>query len=184
MSEKRSIVEGNGQHAGLLLSPSKKSKLSPDSVVMITPLPNAMVSEMDAWQAGGDAATPGTPIDASAMSVDEVWGLKEGEVSPWARNRDTILAQIERKLKKHKNSAVAYLEAKYAGVEAKEKYARALWQELPPIDHDPPLLAGNLPGKPMGSLTGKDVCVCVSCTWLGSPSCERTGYASQLLTRS
>ena len=55
---------------------------------------------MDAGQAGGDAATPGTPIDASAMSVDEVWGLKEGEDSPWARNRDTILADIERKLQK------------------------------------------------------------------------------------
>ena len=115
---------------------------------------------MDAVQAGGDAATPRTHIDASAMSVDEMWGPKEGEVSPWARNRDTILADIERKLKNHKNSAVAYLEAKYAGVEAKEKYARALWQELPPMDSNPPLLAGNLPGKPMGSLTGQD-CVVV-----------------------
>ena len=55
---------------------------------------------MDVGQAGGDAATPRTPIDASSMSVDEVWGLKEGEVSPWARNRDTILAEIERTLKK------------------------------------------------------------------------------------
>ena len=27
------------------------------------------------------------------------------------------------------------------------------------MDSNPPLLAGNLPGKPMGSLTGKDVCV-------------------------
>ena len=27
----------NGQHAGVVMSPSKKSKLSPDSVVMITP---------------------------------------------------------------------------------------------------------------------------------------------------
>ena len=120
----------------------------------------ATVSEMDAGQAGGDAATPRTHIDASAMSVDEMWGPKEGEVSPWARNRDTILADIERKLKNHKNSAVAYLEAQYAGVDAKEKDARALWQELPPMDSNPPLLAGNLPGKPMGSLTGQD-CVVV-----------------------
>ena len=51
---------------------------------------------MDAGQAGGDAATPSTPI---AMSVDEMWGLKQGEVSPWARNRDAMLAEIERKLK-------------------------------------------------------------------------------------
>lgn len=34
------VVSDNGQHAGLILSPSKKSKLSPDSVVMITPAPN------------------------------------------------------------------------------------------------------------------------------------------------
>ena len=60
----------------------------------------AGVSEMDAGQAGGDAATPRTPNDASAMSVDEAWGLKEGELQPWARNRETILAEIERKLKK------------------------------------------------------------------------------------
>ena len=68
----------------------------------------ARVSEMDAGQAGGDAATPRTPNDASAVSVDEAWCLKEGELQPWARNRETILAEIERKLKKqHKNNAVA-----------------------------------------------------------------------------
>ena len=32
--------EESGQHAGLVLSPSKKCKLSPDSVVMITPPPS------------------------------------------------------------------------------------------------------------------------------------------------
>ena len=32
--------ELSGQHAGLVLSPSKKCKLSPDSVVMITPPPS------------------------------------------------------------------------------------------------------------------------------------------------
>ena len=51
-----------------------------------------------------------------------------------------------------------YLEAKYSTVEDNEKYARALWQEFPPMDNNPPLLAGNLPGKPTGSLTGQDVC--------------------------
>ena len=53
MSEKRAngdqlhVVTANGQTAGLVLSPSKKSKLSPDSVVMITPLPNAMTATAD-----------------------------------------------------------------------------------------------------------------------------------------
>ena len=139
----------------------------------------ARVSEMDAGQAGGDAATPRTPIDASAMSVDEVWGLKEGEVSPWARNRDTILADIERKLKRHKNSAVAYLEAKYAGVEAKEKYARALWQEFPPMDTNSPELGSQSVlerGKPVGLLTAQDVCVVhlATISFSGASVCEPT----------
>ena len=41
------VVTAAGQHAGLVLSPSKKSKLSPDSVVLITPLPNAMSNQLD-----------------------------------------------------------------------------------------------------------------------------------------
>ena len=117
------------------------------------------VSEMDAEQAGGDAATPRQPNAASAMSVDEAWDLRPGELQPSARNRETILAEIERTLKNHNNSPVSYLEAKYSSVEAKEKYARALWQEFPPMDSNPPQLAGDLPGKQMGSLTAQDVCV-------------------------
>ena len=54
------------------------------------------VSEMDV---GGDAATPPEPNAASAMSVDEAWDLRQGELQPSARNRETILADIERKLK-------------------------------------------------------------------------------------
>ena len=69
------------------------------------------VSEMDAGQAGGDAATPPEPNAASAMSVDEAWDLTR-ELKPWARNRETILAEIERRLKDHNNSAVSYLQAK------------------------------------------------------------------------
>ncbi len=41
------IDTASGQHAGVMLSPSKKSKLSPDSVVMITPLPNQLASSLD-----------------------------------------------------------------------------------------------------------------------------------------
>ena len=57
------------------------------------------VSEMDAEQAGGDAATPAPPNAASAMSVDDAWDLRQGDLQAWARNRETILADIERKLK-------------------------------------------------------------------------------------
>ena len=114
---------------------------------------------MDAEQAGGDAATPRQPNAASAMSVDEAWDLRPGELQPSARNRETILAEIERTLNNHNNSPVSYLEAKYPSVEAKEKYARALWQEFPPLESNPPQLAGDLPGKQMGSLTAQDVCV-------------------------
>ena len=93
------------------------------------------------------------------MSVDEAWDLRQGDLQPSARNRETILAEIERTLKNHNNNPVSYLEAKYPSVEAKEKYARALWQEFPPMDSNPPQLAGDLPGKQMGSLTAQDVCV-------------------------
>ena len=118
------------------------------------------------------------------MSVDEAWGLRQGELKRWARNREKILAEIERKLKDHNNSPVSYLEAKYSGVEAKEKYARALWQEFPPMDTNPPELGSQSVlerGKPVGSLTAQ---MCVSCTCLGSPSRVRPWCANLLLTRS
>ena len=117
---------------------------------------------MDAGQAGGDAATPPEPNAASAMSVDQAWDLTQGELKPWARNQETILAEIERKLKDHNNSPVSYLEAKFSSVEAKEKYAWALWQEFPPMDTNPPVLGSRSVlerGKPVGSLTAQDVCV-------------------------
>ena len=117
------------------------------------------VSELDAGQAGGDAATPDPPNAATAMSVDDAWNLRQGELQPWAHNRDTVLADIERRLKNHKNSPVSYLETNYSSVADKEQYARALWQEFPPMDSNPPLLAGDLLGKLMGSLTAQDVCV-------------------------
>ena len=114
------------------------------------------VSEMDT---GGDAATPGPPNATSAMSADDAWDLKQGELQPWAHNREAILADIKRKLENTKHSPVSYLETKYSSVADKEQYARALWQELPPMDSNPPLMEGDLPGKPVGSLTAQDVCV-------------------------
>ena len=79
---------------------------------------------------GGDAATPGPPNATSAMSADDAWDLKQGELQPWAHNREEILADIKRKLENTKHSPVSYLETKYSSVTDKEQYARALWQEL------------------------------------------------------
>ena len=88
----------------------------------------ARVSEMDAGQASGDAATPTTPNPATAMSVEEAWGLGEGEPQSWTRNRDTILDHIKLILTKCNSNPVPFLAAKYPTVEAMQTYARALWQ--------------------------------------------------------
>ena len=81
------------------------------------------VSEMDT---GGDAATPGPPNATSAMSADDAWDLKQGELQPWAHNREEILAYLKRKFENSKQSPVSYLERKYPSVADKEQYARAL----------------------------------------------------------
>ena len=67
------------------------------------------VSEMDT---GGDAATPGPPNATSAMSADDAWGLKQGELPPWAHNREEILAGLKRILENAKQSPVSYLKRK------------------------------------------------------------------------
>ena len=106
---------------------------------------------------GEDGATPGP---ASAMSVEEAWSLVQAEddnPESWGQKRDAILADIKAKLEN--SSPLQYLEKTYPSVQDKEQYAPALWQEFPPMDSNPPLLAGHLPGKPMGSLTAQDVCV-------------------------
>ena len=114
------------------------------------------VSEMDT---GGDAATPGPPNATSAMSADDAWDLKQGELQPWAHNREEILAGLKRILENAKQSPVSYLKRKYSSVEDQEQYARALWHEFQPMDSNPPLMDGDLPGKPVGSLTAQDVYV-------------------------
>ena len=110
---------------------------------------SAVVSEMDAE----NAATPG-PL--SVMSADEEWNLRvpAGEL---AASRETILADIKRKLENTKHSPVSYLESKYSSDQDKEQYARLLWQEFPPLESNPPLIEGDLPGKPVGSLTAQDL---------------------------
>ena len=83
------------------------------------------------------------------MSVDQAWDLTQGELQPWARNREAILADIKRKFENSKLSPVSYLETKYRSAADKEQYARALWQEFPPMDSNPPLMDGDLPRKPV-----------------------------------
>ena len=120
------------------------------------------VSEMDA---GGDAAaTPGRSAATSAMSVDDAWALNHGELQPWARNREAILDDIKRKLENTGHSPVPYLATKYRSVEDKAQYARALWQEFPPRDSNPPLLVGDFPGKMIGGVDGAG-CVCYALGW-------------------
>ena len=109
--------------------------------------------------AGGDATTPTTPHATTAMSVDDAWDLRRGELEPGAMKRDAILAGIKHKLENAKHSPVSYLEAKYRSAEDKEHYARTLWQEFPPMESHPPLLEHDLPGKLVGSVTPQDVCV-------------------------
>ena len=99
---------------------------------------------------GVDAATPGPPNAMSVMSADDEWRLSEGERQPGAQNREEILADIKRKLENTNHSPVSYLAAKYHGAEDKEQYAHALWQEFPPMDSNPPVMGGDLLGKPLG----------------------------------
>ena len=57
---------------------------------------------------------------------------------------------------------MAFLEAKYSSAEDKQQYALRLWQELPPVETNPPVLSAHRSsgfGKPVGSLTAEDVCV-------------------------
>ena len=90
------------------------------------------VSEMDA---GGAAATPGLPAATSAMSAMSA--------DDAGRNREAILEVVKRKLENTNHSPVSYLAAKYHGAEDKEQYARALWQELPPMDSNPPVMGAT-----------------------------------------
>ena len=111
-------------------------------------------SEMDG---GGDGATPGP---ASAMSVEEAWGLTQAEddnPESFARKRDAILEHIKNQLKT--STPLQVLEKKFPSVQEKDQYARRLWQEFSPMASNPPRMRADLPGKREGELTAADVLV-------------------------
>ena len=106
---------------------------------------------------GGDGTTPGP---ASAMSVEEAWGLTQAEddnPESWGRKRDAILADLKAKLKNH--TPLQLLEKKYPSVHDKDQYARLLWHLFPPMASNPPWMRADLPGKQEESLTAEDVIV-------------------------
>ena len=112
------------------------------------------VSEMDG---GGDGATPGP---ASAMSVEAAWDLTQAEddnPESWARKRDAILADLQAKLKTL--TPLQLLQKKYPSAHDKDRYARLLWHQFPPMASNPPLLRADLPGKQEELLTAEDVIV-------------------------
>ena len=106
---------------------------------------------------GGDVATPGP---ASAMSVEEAWGLTQVEddnPESFARKRDAILEYIKNQLKT--STPLQVLEKKFPNVQEKDQYARRLWQEFSPMASNPPRMRADLPGKREGELTAADVLV-------------------------
>ena len=106
---------------------------------------------------GGDVATPGP---ASAMSVEEAWGLTQAEddnPESFARKRDAILEHIKNQLKT--STPLQVLEKKFPSVQEKDQYARRLWQEFSPMASNPPRMRADLPGKREGELTAADVLV-------------------------
>ena len=112
------------------------------------------VSEMDG---GGDGATPGP---ASAMSVEAAWDLTQAEddnPESWDRKRDAILEDLKAQLKN--NTPLQLLEKKFPSADDKDRYARLLWHQFPPMASNPPLLRADLPGKQEELLTAADVIV-------------------------
>ena len=106
---------------------------------------------------GGDVATPGP---ASAMSVEEAWGLTQAEddnPESFARKRDAILEHIKNQLKT--STPLQVLEKKFPSVQEKDQYARRLWQEFSPMASNPPRMRADLPGKREEELTAADVLV-------------------------
>ncbi len=93
---------------------------------------------------------------ASAMSVDDAWGLKDQDVPAWAHNRDNILEDVKTKLQRH-GSPLKYLATKYPTAADQEQYARVLWHMLPPMCSNPPFLDAEVPGNTVESVSAKDV---------------------------
>ena len=106
---------------------------------------------------GEDGATPGP---ASAMSVEEAWGLAQAEddnPESLGQKRDAILADLKAQLKNH--PPLQLLEKMYPSVHDKDQYARILWQQFPPMASHPPWVRADLPGKQEAVLTAEDVIV-------------------------
>ena len=106
---------------------------------------------------GGDGATPGP---ASAMSVEAAWDLTQAEndnPESWDRKRDAILEDLKAQLKN--NTPLQLLEKKFPSADDKDRYARLLWHQFPPMASNPPLMRADLPGKQEASLTAEDVIV-------------------------
>ena len=106
---------------------------------------------------GGDGATPGP---ASAMSVEAAWDLTQAEndnPESWDRKRDAILEDLKAQLKN--NTPLQLLEKKFPSADDKDRYARLLWHQFPPMASNPPLMRADLPGKQEELLTAEDVIV-------------------------
>ena len=106
---------------------------------------------------GGDGATPSP---TSATSVEAAWDLTQAEddnPESWARKRDAILADLQAKLKNL--TPLKLLEKKYPSAHDKDRYARLLWHQFPPMASNPPLMRADLPGKQEELLTAEDVIV-------------------------
>ena len=102
---------------------------------------------------GGDGTTPGP---ASAMSVEEAWGLTQAEddnPETWGQKRDAILADLKAKLKNY--TPLQLLEKKYPSVHDKDQYAWLLWHLFPPMASNPPWMKADLPGKQEEQKRGK-----------------------------
>ena len=97
---------------------------------------------------------------ASAMSVEEAWGLAQAEddnPESWGQKKDAILADVKANLKNY--TPLQLLEKMYPSVHDKDQYARILWQQFPPMASHPPWMRADLPGKQEESLTVEDVVV-------------------------
>jgi hypothetical protein len=94
------------------------------------------------------------------MSVEAAWDLTQAEddnPESWGRKRDAILADLQAKLKTL--TPLQLLEKKYPSAHDKDRYARLLWHQFPPMASNPPLMKADLPGKQEELLTAEDVIV-------------------------
>ena len=68
-----------------------------------------------------------------------------------------ILEELKAQLKN--NTPLQLLEKKFPSADDKDRYARLLWHQFPPMASNPPLMRADLPGKQEELLTAEDVIV-------------------------